>query len=241
MFGNRIRSIVRFLTVFLIASTTLAEETPVSARSWAELMGSWRMTGQARRGSAQGAWTSAARAEWSESPPRRLTIEVPDSKSFRTISIQTDPKTGDASAVELTMSDATVRSLARMTHPSNDRFVFEESPTVHNAPLRLTLYRKSRDRWTGSLESRNVGSTGWSRIQELGLTRQGTTIAQGSGSPACVVTGGLGEIAVMVNGRTAYVCCSGCRDTLLADPDAFLPAREKRTDPQENPSGSTSP
>jgi hypothetical protein len=37
-----------------------------------------------------------------------------------------------------------------------------------------------------------------------------------------VVTGGLGDIEVTVNGKTVFVCCSGCKEALLDDPDSFL-------------------
>lgn len=225
----------------LIFATVRAEGPVAPAKVWAEMMGSWRMTGQAKRGSTQGAWTSTARAEWTGSNGRTLEFRVPDSASFDMVKIQVDPKTGEAVAIELKMTDGAARSLRREMASQADRYVFAEAVGAGPEAYRMTLIRKSRDRWTGSLEVRKAGAEAWSRQQELGLTRQGTTIAQGSGQPECVVTGGLGEIMVTVNGRTVYVCCSGCRETLLADPDAFLKPSNTKPETSDKPAGSKSP
>ncbi len=241
MIRFRSRLSAAFLVSTMVVATAHADRPVAPAKVWAEMMGSWRMTGQPKRGSSQGAWTSAARAEWTGADGRTLEFRVPDSTSFETAKIQLDPKSGEADSVELKMADGSARSMKRQPESSADRFVFAESGGDSPDAYRMTLLRKSRDRWTGSLEVRKPGTETWSRLQELGLTRQGTTIAQGSGQPECVVTGGLGEIMVTVNGRTVYVCCSGCRETLLADPDAFLKPAEKKPESSGKPSGSKSP
>lgn len=225
----------------LIFATVRAEGPVAPAKVWAELMGSWRMTGQAKRGSSQGAWTSSARAEWTGKDGRTLEFRIPDSTSFQVVKIQVDTKSGEAAAIELKMTDGSACSLKRQPENQADRYVFLETDTSRPQAYRMTLDRKSRDRWSGSLEVRKAGTVTWSRLQELGLTRQGTTIAQGSGQPVCVVTGGLGEIMVTVNGRSVYVCCSGCRETLLADPDAFLKPVVTKPESSGKPAGSKLP
>jgi len=221
---------------------TSASDDSGPRKTWAELMGRWRMTGQAKRGSTQGAWTSPANADWAGSPDaRQITISIPESETIRSMSVRIDPKTGDAIGLELQMQKADARNLVRRSESREDNFVFEEEGKPGREIYRVTLVRKARDRWTGTLELRKSGSGNWTRFQELGMTRQGTTIAQGSGQPECVVTGGLGDIAVTVKGRTVYVCCSGCRETLLADPVAFLkPAGTSKETPAA-PAGSQKP
>jgi YHS domain-containing protein len=36
------------------------------------------------------------------------------------------------------------------------------------------------------------------------------------------VTGGLGTMTVSYEGKTYYVCCSGCRDEFKADPKKYI-------------------
>jgi hypothetical protein len=38
----------------------------------------------------------------------------------------------------------------------------------------------------------------------------------------CVVSGGLGTSTVSAMGRTFWVCCSGCRDEFLANPEKYI-------------------
>jgi hypothetical protein len=55
---------------------------------------------------------------------------------------------------------------------------------------------------------------------QLAYTKEGESFAGGAASkkPECVVTGGLGTIAVSFMGTTYYVCCSGCRDAFNENP-----------------------
>ena len=60
-------------------------------------------------------------------------------------------------------------------------------------------------------------------MAEVGYTREGTRLADSdSTGPECVVTGGLGTIPVSYNGKTYYVCCSGCKQAFDADPEGIL-------------------
>ncbi len=63
----------------------------------------------------------------------------------------------------------------------------------------------------------------YSRLAEVGSTRKGSSFAKNAAAgPECVVTGGLGTITVMHDGKTYYVCCGGCRDLFEEDPAAVL-------------------
>ena len=50
--------------------------------------------------------------------------------------------------------------------------------------------------------------------------------------PECIVSGGLGTMAVSHKGKTYYVCCSGCRDAFNEEPEKYIKeyeeARRKR-------------
>jgi YHS domain-containing protein len=43
-----------------------------------------------------------------------------------------------------------------------------------------------------------------------------------------VITGGLGTIAVSYNGKTYYVCCTGCRDEFNQNPAKAIKEYEER-------------
>lgn len=58
----------------------------------------------------------------------------------------------------------------------------------------------------------------------LQYTKEGESfgVAAGKKGPECVVTGGLGTMAVSFNGQTYYVCCTGCRDAFNENPAKIL-------------------
>jgi len=54
--------------------------------------------------------------------------------------------------------------------------------------------------------------------------KDGESLAGGSKKPECVVTGGAASIAVSFQGKTYFVCCSGCRDAFNENPEKFIKA-----------------
>jgi hypothetical protein len=65
------------------------------------------------------------------------------------------------------------------------------------------------------------------RLVEVGLSKDGAAFAGGKKNE-CVVTGGLGTMAVSYNGKTYYVCCSGCADEFKLNPKKYVDEFEKR-------------
>jgi hypothetical protein len=66
------------------------------------------------------------------------------------------------------------------------------------------------------------GSTLFSRHYLVAATREGESLGKADKKNVCVVTGGLGTMAVNYQGETFYVCCSGCRDAFNEDPAKFV-------------------
>jgi YHS domain-containing protein len=87
-------------------------------------------------------------------------------------------------------------------------------------------------------ETRRSEQSFYSRVGEVGYTREGTRLASsGNSGPECVVTGGAGTIKVSHEGKTYYVCCTGCRDAFNDDPAGILAdyrakLAEKKSKPQ---------
>ncbi|MEO2090753.1 MAG: YHS domain-containing protein [Gemmataceae bacterium] len=58
--------------------------------------------------------------------------------------------------------------------------------------------------------------------------KEGESIAGGKKKPACIVTGGAATIQVSYQGKTYYVCCSGCKDEFDANPKKYVDAAAKK-------------
>jgi hypothetical protein len=79
------------------------------------------------------------------------------------------------------------------------------------------------------LYEKRLSDDAYARLAEVGSTRKGSAFAQNAATgPECIVTGGLGEIAVEHGGKTYYVCCTGCRDLFLEDPEGVLAEYRQR-------------
>ena len=59
---------------------------------------------------------------------------------------------------------------------------------------------------------------------EVRAKKEGVALVKGKKGPECVVSGGLGTMAVTYKGRTFYVCCGGCRDAFNDNPEQFIKA-----------------
>src|SRR4029079_6939942 len=73
------------------------------------------------------------------------------------------------------------------------------------------------------------GSAVFNRQYLVGATKEGESFGTTAKKNECVVTGGLGTIAVHFMGETYYVCFSGCRDAFNEDPAKYIKEfREKK-------------
>lgn len=75
------------------------------------------------------------------------------------------------------------------------------------------------------------GRTLFNKQFQIAYTKEGETFGTAVKKPECVVTGGLGTMAVSYMGQTYYVCCSGCRDAFNENPAKVIKdylARKKK-------------
>ena len=71
----------------------------------------------------------------------------------------------------------------------------------------------------------------FSKQYMVAMTREGESFGAAAKKVECVVTGGLGTMAVTYKGQTYYVCCSGCRDAFNENPEKIIKeylARKKK-------------
>jgi hypothetical protein len=88
---------------------------------------------------------------------------------------------------------------------------------------RLTFSLLHDNRITYRLETRPESGTAFTRKYLVGLTKEGEAFADvGRSERECIVSGGTGTIPVTYEGKTYYVCCSGCRDEFKANPAKYV-------------------
>jgi hypothetical protein len=87
---------------------------------------------------------------------------------------------------------------------------------------RLTFTFLHSNRFLYRYDTRPAGKALMTRHWQVGATKEGEAFAAGSGKPECIVSGGLGTMAVSYQGKTYYVCCSGCRSEFNENPAKYV-------------------
>ncbi len=69
----------------------------------------------------------------------------------------------------------------------------------------------------------------FTKVYQVAATKEGESLAAKPGATGneCIVTGGKATIAVSYKGKTYYVCCTGCRDAFLENPEKYINEAKK--------------
>ena len=106
---------------------------------------------------------------------------------------------------------------------------FERKDAKSGDVHRLTLNTLADGvRFQVKVEKQDGGKGIFASVYQMNGNKEGESIAGASKKPECIVTGGAASIAVMFQGKTYYVCCSGCRDAFNETPEKFIKAAEQK-------------
>jgi len=77
-------------------------------------------------------------------------------------------------------------------------------------------------RFSFKMEKQEGGKGLFANVYVMNGNKEGESLGAVARKPECIVTGGAASIAVSYQGKTYYVCCSGCRDAFNENPEKFL-------------------
>ncbi len=188
-----------------------------------ELVGTWRGVGQPRRGSSRDSWIETAHWQWSfDDGTPALEFESKKGRFYRhgRITVLDQDRMFQ---FEATRADGDHVDRFHGVLDEDDQLTLAAMNDRAGSVARITIRTVADgDRLLMLLERRTKPPGRYSRIAEIGYTRKGSGFGQGSTQRECIVTGGLGSIAVTHKGHTYYVCCGGCRDLFEDDPEGVL-------------------
>jgi hypothetical protein len=102
------------------------------------------------------------------------------------------------------------------------RLILERTDEGRKEIQRLTFNMLHANRYVYRFEAKPIDQTVFTAVYQVGATKEGVPFASGDGKPVCIVSGGLGTSPVMYKGITYYVCCSGCRDAFMDEPEKYI-------------------
>lgn len=187
---------------------------------WNSLIGGWRGTGQPRRGSNTGAWREDTSWAWQFSETESALVGTVE-KGKLAATLKITASAAEEYHLQWTTPEGVVRELTGKIEET--KLVLASEPDTQQEVYRVTLTPLNELRTLILFEKRKADQQSYTRLAEVGYTREGTRLAgPGGGQPECVVTGGLGTIKVEHAGKTYYVCCSGCQQAFNDDPEGIL-------------------
>ena len=208
-------------------------------KAYAPVVGSWRGIGQVERGRPRGAWQESAVWAW-KLTPKSAALEVTVSKGKYLKSGALRPaKIAGSFVFEVVLADGSPRVvLGNGGGGLNQPLVLSADADAPASGLRrVTITPLHETRLLVLLEAEDPERHVFSRLGEVGYTREGVAFAAGDSSPLCIVTEGRGTITVSHKGKTYYVCCTGCRDLFNENPEAVLAEAAARAKEKEKEKG----
>lgn len=245
---RRVCELLALVVLTMLLATVDAEPpksdaTPGTAASPKEalakfnsLIGGWRGVGQPRRGSNRGAWSEKAEWVWEFGDDSvAIRYDVSDGKLLESGRLTYDPDTKQYRMSVVTPDDHKQTYTGNL---SDNRLTLVSDVDEQGEVHRISVTLLNDKRTLVLHEKRPADRETFFRVAEVGYTRQGVRLARAGGNqPECIVTGGLGTIEVSYEGKTYYVCCSGCKQAFEDDPEGILAEaaerhkREARTGP----------
>lgn len=189
-------------------------------------VGSWKGVGRPKRGSSKGSWTEKVSWTWKFTKDHAtLAFSSPKGKYFKSGELFAEDE-GDVFILKTVAKDGKTKETFKGSLGKKG-LVLTNKKAKSGRPARLTFKTVAGgDRLILTLE-RKLGGI-FTRLGEIGYTREGSGFAKGAKGPECCVTGGLGTTPVTYKGKTYYVCCSGCKDLFDEDPAGCVKAYLKR-------------
>lgn len=195
-----------------------------------DYVGQWRGIGQVRRGSTQGAWSETSDWAWKfKDGAASLTFKVDDAKYFATGTLRAID--GDAFELIAESDNAKVTYVGQLDEARS--LVLDAADAPDGQPARISIRQVADGKRMLVLFERRVGDDRFLRMAEVGYTREGSNFGKGTNYIECVVTGGVGTMPVTFEGKTYYVCCTGCRDLFNDDPVGVLAEYRERKEAEK--------
>jgi YHS domain-containing protein len=222
-------------STILLLTGALAADAPNGGRRasqealkpFAGLVGEWRGTGQPQRSSPKGAWRESANWAWKLGPESAaLEVSFAKGKYFQSALLRPEKEQGTF-ALDATLADGSKRTFVGKAVKDKPLVLFAKT-AEGEGPSRVSLQPLHDTRFLLLLEARNAGDAGFHRLAEVGYTREGVAFAAGESGPVCIVTEGRGTTQVSYQGKTYWVCCSGCKDLFNENPAAVLAEAAER-------------
>ena len=191
-----------------------------------EFVGPWQATGEPE-GSEQekrrGLWKESVNWSWKfKGDDAWITVAFGKGKYFKNGEIHYLPER-DKYELTLETKDGKRLVFEGALVKEGRSFVAERADEDKKESQRITFDLVGDIRFVYRCEHKPEGRTTFIKDYRVGATKEGESLASSKDNrPKCVVSGGLGTIAVSYKGQMYFVCCTGCRDAFNENPEKYI-------------------
>ena len=194
------------------------------------LVGSWKGTGYpegTKEERAAGLWTETVTWGWQfHENDAWLTAAFDKGKYFTDGELRYNVEKGTFH-LTLTTTDKKKQNYAGTL--KEKILTLDRTDAAAGEDQRLVFSLLHYNRHLYRFETRTAGAAlGFTKVWQVGATKEGVPFADVPKGPECVVSGGLGTMKVSYKGKEYFVCCSGCRDAFKDNPEKWIKDYEAR-------------
>jgi hypothetical protein len=196
-------------------------------KGFQELIGAWRGTGEPGTGTAaeksRGFWKETISWSWKfKGDDAWLAFTIDKGKYYTHGELRSQGD--DKFQLVMTAPDGKKQTFEGKLASNGRKLVAERIDSDRSEDVRLTISLVGDIRFQYLLETRPKDRKLYTKLAQIGATREGESLAGAakSNAPECVVSGGLGTMKVSYKGETYYVCCSGCAEAFKDTPEKYI-------------------
>ena len=149
-----------------------------------------------------------------------LTLEVKDGKFFKNGELKWVP---EKKIYQFTVSDLKDNKMVFDGKLNKDILTLERIDPKTKETQKLEMNNAAEGvRFIYNYSHKEQGKTLFIKDYMVAATKSGMSLGAKEKKTECVVSGGLGTMPVSFKGETFYVCCSGCKDAFIENPEKFV-------------------
>jgi hypothetical protein len=187
-----------------------------------DFIGEWNGSGgPARTTATAGVWKETLLWSWRfKGDDAWLTLDIKDGKYYKGGELHWLP---DQKRYELTLVDRAGKKQVFDGELKDDILTLERTDLATKETQQIKMNTAAEGiRLIYNVAHKPEGRTLYVKDYQVACNKAGESLGRAEKKVECVVSGGLGTIPVSYGGKTYYVCCSGCKEAFLENPEKFI-------------------
>ena len=224
------------LVLHLCLSFLISDAVPKSGKEALQplqpLVGMWKATGTpegSREEKQKGFWIESIACAWQfKGQDVFLQFAFDKGKHFTKADLRYLPESKQYELTAITPQDEKLIYVGTLIAGKQKEQVLTLDRSTKTETHRLVVTILHTNRFLYRFETKPLDGTSFTRNYQVGATKEGEPFANVGKGNECIVSGGSGTIAVTHDGKTYYVCCSGCKDAFKEDPVTYIKEYEAK-------------